>query len=221
VRRRSVLSGLAAVWIAAGPLRLRPALAFASRGAQAGQTATSGQRLARAARAQLGVTVSYDPGWTHLSYPGGDVPRSTGVCADVVIRAARDGLGLDLQKLVHEDMVKHFAEYPARKAWGSRAPDASIDHRRVLNLETYWTRTGARLWAAQGPVAGDGFPPPLEVGDIVTWLLDARLPHVGIVVSGGVDARVVHNIGRGVEESPLSEFFAHRAVGHYRWPVSA
>ncbi len=197
------------------------ALAFAGQGAQAGQTVTSGQRLARAARAQVGVTVNYDPGWTHLSYPGGDVPRSTGVCADVVIRAARDGLGLDLQELVHEDMVKHFAEYPARKAWGSRAPDASIDHRRVLNLETYWTRAGARLWAATGPVPGDGFPPPLDVGDIVTWLLDARLPHVGIVVSGGEDSRVVHNIGRGAEESRLAEFFAHRAAGHYRWPVSA
>ena len=69
---------------------------------------TNGQRLADAARAQVGVTLSYDPGWTHLSYPGGDVPRSTGVCADVVIRAARDALGLDLQKLVHEDMEKHF-----------------------------------------------------------------------------------------------------------------
>jgi uncharacterized protein len=113
------------------------------------------------------------------------VPRSTGVCADVVIRAARDGLGLDLQKLVHEDMVKHFDAYPARKAWGSRKPDANIDHRRVLNLETYWTRAGARLWAADAPTPGDAFPKPIEVGDILTWLLDARLPHVGIVVSAG------------------------------------
>jgi uncharacterized protein YijF (DUF1287 family) len=182
-------------------------------------TATNGQRLADAARAQLGVTVGYDPNWTHLSYPGGDVPRSTGVCADVVIRAARDGLGLDLQKLVHEDMEKHFAGYPARKAWGSRGPDANIDHRRVLNLEAYWTRAGARLWAAPGPVAGDGFPPPLEAGDIVTWLLDARLPHVGIVVSAGGQTRVVHNIGRGAEESPIEAFFQQRAVAHYRWPV--
>jgi uncharacterized protein YijF (DUF1287 family) len=72
--------------------------------------APAGQRLAVAARAQLGVTTGYDPAWTAISYPGGDVPRSTGVCADVVIRAARDGLGIDLQKLVHEDMMKHFDE---------------------------------------------------------------------------------------------------------------
>ncbi len=204
--RRNVLCGLAAVWIASGRF------AFA--------VSTSGQKLAEAARAQLGVTTGYDPTWTKLSYPGGDVPRSTGVCADVVIRAARDGLGIDLQKLVHEDMVKAFGAYPARRVWGSREPDANIDHRRVLNLETYWTRAGARLWAANKPTSGDGFPKPIEIGDILTWLLDARLPHVGIVVSVGWRTRVVHNIGRGVEESSLSDFAPHRAAGHYRWPVS-
>lgn len=156
MRRRSVLGGLAAVWIAAGPFgKLRAGSVRAA--------ATNGQRLADAARAQVGMTVSYDPVWTPLTYPGGDVPRSTGVCADVVIRAARDGLGLDLQKLVHEDMVKDFDAYPARKAWGSRKPDASIDHRRVLILETYWTRAGALLWAAESPTAGDASPSPSKL----------------------------------------------------------
>ena len=132
MRRRSFLGGLAAVWVAGGRFPLRSWWAFDEVSADSGRAAaTSGRRLADAARAQVGVTVGYDPGWTHLSYPGGDVPRSTGVCADVVIRAARDGLGLDLQKLVHEDMVKHFAVYPARLAWGSRGPDANIDIRRA------------------------------------------------------------------------------------------
>jgi hypothetical protein len=182
---------------------------------------TNRQRLADAAKAQVGVTVGYDPTWTQLAYPGGDVPRSTGVCADVVIRAARDALGLDLQKLVHEDMEKEFDAYPARRAWGSRRPDANIDHRRVLNLEAYWTRVGSRLWAAQFPTPGDAFPPPVEVGDIVTWLLDARLPHVGIVVSPGPHASVVHNIGHGAEESALEAFSLHRAAGHFRWPAAS
>jgi uncharacterized protein YijF (DUF1287 family) len=207
MQRRTFLGGVAAFWLAAERL---------------GSAAPSnGQRLADAARAQLGVTTGYDPTWTALTYPDGDVPRSTGVCADVVIRAARDGLGLDLQKLVHEDMAKNFDAYPARKAWGSKRPDANIDHRRVLNLEAYWTRVGARLWAAEVPTPGDRFPKPIAVGDILTWLLDARLPHVGIVVSVGSQTRVVHNIGRGVEESPLEAFCLHRAAGHYRWPTSA
>ena len=166
------------------------------------------------------MTTGYDPTYTRLNYPNGDVPRSTGVCADVVIRAARDGLELDLQKLVHEDMVKDFDAYPARQAWGSKRTDANIDHRRVLNLETYWTRAGARLWAAELPTPGDGFPKPLETGDILTWLLAARLPHVGIVVSAGTQKQVVHNIGRGVELITLEEFHAERAAGHYRWPAA-
>ena len=190
---------------------------------------TPGQRLAAAARVQVGVTTSYDPGWTSIPYPGGDVPRSTGVCADVVIRAARDGLGLDLQKLVHEDMMKHFDAFPARKAWGQTRPDANIDHRRVLNLQTYFQRAGAQLWIATGPVPGDAFPRPLAVGDILTWILDSGQPHIGIVVavpaSPQTGARrqsphVVHNIGQGAEESLLAAFWPHHAFGHYRWPVT-
>ena len=207
MQRRSFLGGVAAAWLAHG------GLSFAAQ--------TSGQKLANAARAQLCVTTGYDPTYAKLSYPGGDLPRSTGVCADVVIRAARDGLGLDLQRLVQEDMVKHFDAYPARRVWGSTQPDTNIDHRRVLNLEAYWTRMSARLWAANAPTAGNDFPKPVEVGDILTWLLDARLPHVGIVVSGGAQRQVVHNIGRGVEESLLDAFYAQRAAGHYRLPASS
>jgi uncharacterized protein len=203
MRRREFLSGLTTVCLASARM---------SSAAQ-----TSGQRLADAARAQLCVTTGYDPTWTKLSYPNGDVPRSTGVCADVVIRAGRDGLGLDLQKLLHEDMIKAFDAYPARKAWGSRAPNTSINHRRVLNLEAYWTRTGARVWAADTATPGDAFPQPILVGDIVTWLLDARLPHIGVAVSIGHSIQVVHNIGRGVEQSPLEAFSIQRAMGHYRW----
>jgi uncharacterized protein YijF (DUF1287 family) len=189
----------------------------------AGSPATPGERLAAAARAQVGVTRTYDPNWTHIAYPHGDVDRSRGVCADVIVRAGRDALGLDLQQLVHEDMARNFDAYPARRTWGERTPDASIDHRRVLNLEAYFTRAGCRVWAASRPTAGDQFPPPLAAGDIITWLLDARLPHIGIIVSTAstdTGTRVVHNIGRGAEESALPEFSPHRAIAHYRWPCT-
>ena len=180
----------------------------------------TGQKLSDAARAQVGVTTGYDPTWTHLEYPGGDVSRSTGVCADVIIRAARDALGLDLQKLVHEDMVRDFSAYPARKTWGSKKPDTNIDHRRVLNLEAYFVRAGARLWFATAPTPGDQFPPSLQPGDIVTWLLDARLPHIGMIGSTPPSgATVVHNIGLGAQEWMLTAFQPHRAIAHYRWPA--
>lgn len=124
-----------------------------------------GQRLAIAARTQIGVTRAYDPSYTRINYPNGDVPRSTGVCADVIIRAARDAFGLDLQELVHKDMLRAFDAYPSRRTWGNRQPDSSIDHRRVLNLETYWQRVGAQLWFAKTSIEGDEFPNPLDVGD--------------------------------------------------------
>ncbi|SNT32790.1 hypothetical protein SAMN05421770_107213 [Granulicella rosea] len=176
------------------------------------------ERLAQAARSQLGVTTGYDPSYIRIPYPLGDVPRSTGVCADVIVRAARDGLGLDLQRLVHEDMAANFSAYP--RTWAMQHPDPNIDHRRVLNLETFWRRKGSALWSASAPTDGNAFPKPLEVGDIVTWLLDARLPHVAVVVAAnGRDTRVVHNIGGGAQEIELAAFRTHRAKGHFRWPA--
>lgn len=210
MHRRALLTGLAATAVSH----------------TAWSTPAEGQKLAAAALAQVGVTLGYDPRWTRIAYPNGDVPRSTGVCADVVIRAARDALGLDLQKLVYDDMVSHFEAYPARLVWGSQHPDRNIDHRRVLNLETYFQRTGACLWRASSPTQGDAFPKPLQVGDILTWLLGARLPHIGIVVgtpanlpAANPQCRLVHNIGHGAKQIQLNDFQFDRAAGHYRWPV--
>jgi uncharacterized protein YijF (DUF1287 family) len=81
-------------------------------------------------------------------------------------------------------------------------------------------------------VPGDSFPKPLSNGDILTWILNSGQPHIGMVVSvsafshtGTTNAHktsphVVHNIGRGAEESPLAAFWPHHAFGHYRWPVA-
>src|SRR5258707_2981870 len=51
--------------------------------------------------------VRYDPAYVRIAYPGGDVPSTTGVCTDEVIRAYR-AVGIDLQKEVHEDMAVNF-----------------------------------------------------------------------------------------------------------------
>ena len=71
----------------------------------------SGLALVRAARTQSGVTLHYDSRYQRIPYPDGDVPMDRGVCTDVVIRAYR-ALGVDLQALVHEDMVRAWSEYP-------------------------------------------------------------------------------------------------------------
>jgi uncharacterized protein YijF (DUF1287 family) len=175
-----------------------------------------GAELVAAARRQIGVTLSYDSGYHRIAYPGGDVPRATGVCADVVVRAARDAWGVDLQKLVHEDMLAHFDAYPRRA--GIDAPDPNIDHRRTLNLETYWTRHGARLWVTRGPTSGVGFQGKLAPGDILTWRTFMNSgPHVAVVSAGGAIPRLIQNYGLGVHEDLLAQNWLDGAQAHYRW----
>jgi len=102
--------------------------------------------LVSAARAQVGVTLFYDPSYQRITYPMGDVPLERGVCSDVVIRAFR-AIGIDLQQELHQDMRRHFAAYP--KSWGLSAPDPNIDHRRVPNLATWFERQGYALAVTQ------------------------------------------------------------------------
>jgi uncharacterized protein YijF (DUF1287 family) len=151
--------------------------------------------LVAAARAQVGVCVTYDPAYAKLAFPMGDVQKERGVCCDVVIRALREAKKLDLQAQVNADMRPHFDAYP--KTWGLRRPDANIDHRRVPNLETWMRRQGWELPAAAA----------LVPGDIVTCRLNGTLPHIMLVADPARDAagqlRVLHNIGGGTREEAV------------------
>ena len=88
--------------------------------------------------------VRYDPAYVRIPYPGGDVPSDTGVCTDEVIRSYR-AVGVDLQKEVHEDMLKNFVAYPHTGPASAANPDANIDHRRVQNLRVFFARKGETL----------------------------------------------------------------------------
>ncbi len=163
-------------------------------------------RIARAAEQQVGVTTSYAPGYARISYPGGDIPREKGVCTDVIIRAFRE-IGIDLQKEVHEDMAKHFKEYP--KFWKMKAPDTNIDHRRVPNLMKFFQRHGKSVRT------GSEYMP----GDIIAWELDNGLLHIGIVSTEMVKETkryyMIHNIGAGAQKEDMLNDF--KIIGHYRW----
>ena len=198
---------------ALGMLAATPMIGAAAVPARSGD----GVRLAAAARRQVGITTRYDASYRAIPYPNGDVLRTTGVCADVLVRAARDAWGVDLQQRVHEDMSRAFDAYPSRRAWGLTAPDANIDHRRVLNLETYLTRQHALVARADSKAAGDAFD-DLQPGDILTWRTwRVGGPHIGVIVAGPDHPRVVHNIGWGAREEPLWMFKLHTPMGHYRW----
>ena len=195
-RRSALLGGLALAACGPAEAQVRPATARA-------------KALIAAARRQVGVTLAYDPAYTALDYPGGDVPRGKGVCTDVLIRAYRDAFGLDLQVEVHRDMAAAFRAYPKR--WSLKRPDRNIDHRRVPNLETFWTRQSARLPI---PARAEDWQP----GDLFTTLIEGRLPHTGIVsdrLAGNGNPLVIHNIGSGAREEDM--LLAWRPTGRFRW----
>jgi uncharacterized protein YijF (DUF1287 family) len=153
--------------------------------------------------------VTYDGSYRRLDYPGGDVPDNIGVCTDVIIRSYR-AIGIDLQRLVHEDMVESFNAYP--NFWGLTRPDSNIDHRRVPNLQRFFARHGNEF-----PVTtrADDYKP----GDLVTWMLPGNLPHIGIVtdrfVDNGSRLLIVHNIGSGPKIEDI--LFRFPITGHYRY----
>jgi hypothetical protein len=164
--------------------------------------------LIAAARSQIGVTVRYDSSYQRIPYPNGDVPMERGVCTDVLIRAYRK-LGIDLQALVHQDMVSAWKDYP--KNWNMKGPDANIDHRRVPNLATFFRRHGETLAISTN---SNAFHP----GDIVTWRLVSGVPHIGIVSDQKTDAGIpliIHNIGSGTREEDI--LFVYTITGHFRY----
>lgn len=199
LRRTLLAGGLSSGFVAALPAVLRA-------------EEKAADRLVAAARKQIGVTLTYDAAYSRLDYPGGDVPRARGVCTDVLVRAYRDGLGIDLQVLVHEDMRRAFSAYPA--LWGLKKTDRNINHRRVPNLQTFFKRAGAALAPSEG---GADYRP----GDIISQMLPGNLPHTGIVAdarsSDGARPLVVHNIGTGARLEDV--LFAYTITGHYRYGV--
>lgn len=158
---------------------------------------------------QTGITTGYDPAYVRLDYPGGDVPQETGVCSDVIVRAFRK-TGIDLQKKVHEDMSAAWSAYPQR--WGNARPDSNIDHRRVLNLMTFFARQGKALPMT---TTRDDYLP----GDIVAWDLGGGVPHIGVVSNLVAESPkhflIIHNIGAGTKAEDV--LFNWKITGHYRF----
>ena len=119
---------------------------------------------------------------------------------------------MDLQKEVHEDMTAHFEVYP--QSWGLTAPDSNIDHRRVLNLQTYFKRKGWEL-----PL--DQIKKTYQPEDIITCSIGGVTPHIMIVsdrrgASG--NWKLIHNVGIGVIENDVlfNEKITGPLTGHYR-----
>lgn len=117
---------------------------------------------------------AYTEGYVAMKYPMGDVPRTMGVCTDVVIRAVRNA-GIDLQQALHEDIRRAPRAYPMIKGRGN----PQIDQRRVATLLPYFARHWERHTAAL-----DDARDPLRPGDVVfmdTFPARAGPDHIGIL----------------------------------------
>jgi len=109
-------------------------------------------------------------------------------------------------------MLENFSLYPNLKKWGMTKTDTNIDHRRVPNLEVFFERKGTKLPVTQN--AAD-----YKTGEIVTWMINDKLPHIGIVTNkksrDGKRNLIVHNVGGGqVLEDCL---FEYKIVGHFKY----
>ena len=173
--------------------------------AQAPSRADFTKHLVAAAVARAQVHVRYSGEYVKIPYPNGDVPADTGACTDEIIRIYR-AVGIDLQKQVHEDMLLHLADYPIH----GRRPDSNIDHRRVPNLQVFFTKYGESL-----PTTRTATYLP---GDIIAWDLDGKHTHIGMIVDQKNffgRYKVLHNIGEGPKIEDV--LFDWKLIGHYRY----
>tara|TARA_Y100000814_G_C12147849_1_gene339844 strand:- start:46 stop:663 length:618 start_codon:yes stop_codon:yes gene_type:complete len=157
--------------------------------------------------------ITYNNKYFKIDYPNGDIPDEFGVCTDVVIRSYRK-INIDLQQLLHEDIKNNFNDYPIKQHWPKqRRADSNIDHRRVPNLEFFFSKYGESI-----PVSTN--KKDYKPGDIITWDLMGASPwHIGVVInkisSKTNNPLIVHNIGKGpVIEDVIFDFPIR---GHYRY----
>lgn len=142
-----------------------------------------------------------------ITYPGGDVPRSEGVCSDTVIRALRNA-GLDLQREVHEDILRAPSAYPMVEK-----VDASINHRRVRTLLPWFVRHWQTL------PRGERYLP----GDVVffdTFPQRAGPDHLGVVsdtIAGSGLPMVINNWTDGATDAEMDLLSWVPVTHHFRW----
>lgn len=170
-------------------------------------------RIVTRARLEVMRGVKYVGTWERTSgYPMGDIRSDRGACTDLVVRSYR-AAGVDLQRLVHEDMRA------AAKAYGVERPDPTIDHRRVSTLFVFFQRHAASR--SMDPQDVDAFAP----GDVVFFGPSAAnksvRPHVAIV-SDRIGPRglplLLENGGpRPIESDSLDR---RPIVGHFRMALS-
>ncbi len=171
-------------------------------------------KIVAGAKQEIGAL--YNASYQEIAYPNGDISitrdgRKQGACSDVVIRALRFA-NFDLQRLMHDDMTKNFALYP--NLWDMKAPNSSIDHRRVPNQMTFFRRFGQALPTDFTSSTRSSWKP----GDIVCWDTGKGRTHTGVLSDGMNQNDVplaIHNDSVCHEDNCLQRW---KIIGHFRFP---
>lgn len=176
------------------------------------QSPAGSDQLAAAALDYAQQEISYDGSYYEIPAENGDIPAGKGMAADVVVRACRK-IGLDLQRLVHNDMAENFRVYP--QLWDASGPDTNIDHRRLPNLRRFFERHGEALPPSSNP---SDYKP----GQIVIWTLPSSAEqHIGIVVPGPgahkSEPWVVHHLSDGLKWE--DSLFDYKIEGRFSYPA--
>lgn len=183
--------------------------AFTNVGPRTTLSSSEETAIVRRARLELDRVTVYDNSWQEISsYPMGDVPSNRGACTDVVVRSLRE-IGIDLQQLVHEDILRDMRGYNLGFF------DINIDHRRVGTMFTFFSRNAMALPTDLHDKSA------WRAGDIVfvawQWIRGAPAEHVGII-SDKIGPRglplVIENGGpKPIEQDSLGH---GKIVGHFR-----
>ena len=179
-------------------------LLLASLGAEA---AVDAGRLVDSARAQIGVTLSYDPVYRRIAYPVETYRWPPGCAPMGDPRIARAGPGP--AESGARGHAQSFFRLPAQL--GPEAPRP--EHRPSPRAQPDDLVQAPGHGADPSDQAASYRP-----GDIVTWDLGRGLQHIGILSDRtGADGAplALHNIGRGTQEEDI--LFRYRIIGHYRF----
>lgn len=189
--------------------------------------------IVRTCRALVDSSIQYDAGYYAIQYPMGDVPADRGCCTDAVIRVLRK-LGIDLQELVHKDIISGERLYwyvpegdsVVINPYKGIKANKNIDHRRVWTLLKYFKYNSFPYACCvyQWDIIDEKH---LQPGDIIIWDMygGMRQGHIGIYI-GGED--VFQQVGNGQEIYPdlhtwpivaafrLTEHWWHE-IGYYNY----
>jgi len=152
-----------------------------------------------------------------LSYPGGDIQPDFATSADIVIRAVREA-GVDLQALVHEDVMLH----PKRYAGLYLGDEGAGAHRQIPVMVTYLKHHALSLPL---DVREDFFG--FEGGDIVAFSTGATSEDEGEPNRVGVVSETfngagfplvitVWDMGQSTSRMDLLGRDDPRIIGHFR-----